>query len=302
MPFVLPGIFAGLEIGLDLFVAFIILYGVARASQVLTGSSNPDEPSGIWGWSKQILFGSFLTTAKLVSQKSAAAANKAIRTAFSHWAVAHLKPITSWLSDLSTLLHYTYKLLGDLATSTEARIAHIVAVEIPREVAKGAADARARARSAVATAHHALREARAAQADAERLFGRAMRGIDYLKREVTQTIPRELDRIRTAEQTLEREIPAGLRSRLKTLEKAVAFGAIAAVVLRVLAKRFPWLFCRKVKTAGKLVCGMDEDLFGALLTDALLLAGTFSLAEFARELATVEAQAIGPILDFWQAR
>lgn len=297
----MPLVLAPLLLGFGVVAAFIVLYGLSQASQAVTGSKQPAEQGGLWGWIKHGLSLTPIGVGVELIATVLGEANKRFRTTISHWADAHLRPLTAWFVALGTLILHTFRGLGAFAEATERAIAHLTTVVVPREAHRAAAKPLGVARSAARTGSHALARARSAEAEAERLFGRARRGIDALRHDVTRTIPREIHRVRAAEKALEREIPAGLKGRLRALERAVAFGSLAAVVLRVLARRFPWLFCRKVKTAGQLVCGLDNDLFNAILQDALLIGGTVSLVEFAREMVDVTEQAVRPIASFWQA-
>jgi hypothetical protein len=46
---------------------------------------------------------------------------------------------------------------------------------------------------------------------------------------------------------------------------------------------------------------MNPSLLDALLVDTLLIAGTLSLEEFAREMVGVTSTAVRPITTFWRA-
>ena len=109
-------------------------------------------------------------------------------------------------------------------------------------------------------------------------------------------IPRTIPRVGE----LEREAEAALRRARELARRfgpAVILGTIAAAVARL---GFGWVRCAKVGRAGRQVCGMNEDLLAALLADTLLVVGTVSLVEFAREMQLVTREAVGPIKTFWR--
>lgn len=87
---------------------------------------------------------------------------------------------------------------------------------------------------------------------------------------------------------LERTVKADAK-RLTKVERALAVGAAAAVTLAALKRLgLGWLRCGNVTRAGKAVCGLDGNLLDALLAEALLVTGTLSLVEFAKELQAIE--------------
>lgn len=73
--------------------------------------------------------------------------------------------------------------------------------------------------------------------------------------------------------------------RLTRLEKATA-GALAAGVVWAALTRLGlgWLRCSNTVKSGRRLCGMDPDLLDTLLAGSLILAGSISLVELAREL------------------
>ena len=109
-------------------------------------------------------------------------------------------------------------------------------------------------------------------------------------------IPRTIPRVGE----LEREAEAALRRARELARRfgpAVILGTIVAAIARL---GFGWVRCAKVGRAGRQVCGMNEDLLASLLADTLLVVGTVSLLEFAREMQLVTRDAVGPIKAFWR--
>lgn len=95
---------------------------------------------------------------------------------------------------------------------------------------------------------------------------------------------------------------AGIRARLSKLERVGVGAGIAAAVGVALARLgLGWLRCPRVAKAGKQACGMDAGLLDVLLAETLLIAGTVSLIEFAREMQSVTGEATPLIARFWRA-
>lgn len=91
-------------------------------------------------------------------------------------------------------------------------------------------------------------------------------------------------------------------ARLRKVEKALTVAGAAALVGAALARLgLGWLRCPRVGSVGKRACGMNYDLLESLLADTLIVAGTVSLVEFAREMQAVTADAEGIIRRFWRA-
>lgn len=78
-------------------------------------------------------------------------------------------------------------------------------------------------------------------------------------------------------------------------------GAAALVGTALATLGLGFLRCPRFTRAGKQVCGMDANLLESLLADALLIAGTLSLVEFAHEMVGVTGEAVKPIQRFWRA-
>lgn len=91
-------------------------------------------------------------------------------------------------------------------------------------------------------------------------------------------------------------VPAipNLRKRIARLEKRIGVPVALGVVAVALARLgVNWIRCRKVGRVGRQLCGMDDGLLDSLLTDALAIFSVLSVVEFARELRTIEDEAIG---------
>lgn len=89
---------------------------------------------------------------------------------------------------------------------------------------------------------------------------------------------------------------ASIWKRLRGLEKyAGAAGAVALFTAALARLGLKWIRCRNVTRVGKRVCSMDNDLLTSLLGDAVLVLGTVSVVEFARDMLAFEKEAVGII-------
>lgn len=147
--------------------------------------------------------------------------------------------------------------------------------------------------------------------------------VGSLSKSVAVALPRELDRLRSRERALAHEVDVVIPRDLAALRKqaaadaahgiglfrwlrqhataaaSVAFAGAVAIALRRLG--LGWVRCANWRRIGKTGCGLDASLLESLLADAALLAGTYSLVEFAREMVGVTETAVRPIVSFWQA-
>lgn len=111
--------------------------------------------------------------------------------------------------------------------------------------------------------------------------------VDHMAHATAGTIARPFPRIGQLERTLERQ-----GARIKKLEKGIAAGVAAGFAVAVLAKAvIGWLRCPSLaKNLRNRHC-IDSDLLDALLTGTLLIVGTISLVEFAKEVGAVTEEA-----------
>lgn len=285
----MPLVLAPLLLGFGVICGFLVLYGLSQTSQVHTGSSADAEQGGLVGWLKTALNMS-------IGGQILHLANKAIRSTVSHWAEAHLRAVAAWFGALSTLALGLFTGHGDLAEATDEALAHLTHVTIPRDAKKAAAPAKAQARAAHTAANHASAATRAQAHNLSKLRSHTDAQVRPLHRAVAVDLPQEIARVNRRAGTAAREIEHPDHGLLSRWAKWLWAAGIAGLVVRTLTRRFPWLFCRKVTTAGKLICGMDEGLFNSLLQDALAIAGTVSLLEFiddAQKVETVALDALG---------
>lgn len=196
----------------------------------------------------------------------------------SRLAGASIRALADWFGHLERLVADAAHGVSSLAETVADAFEHAFTTTIPHMI-----------RTAVRHEGHLRRIA-------DEQLRRYARGIDRLLRDhvlprlraaeraITVTIPRELGRIRAREKAIAGRIPRGLTRRLTRLERITAAAALAGVVVKVLARRFPWLFCRRTKLVGNRVCGMDADYLNSILATALLVSSVVSLRDFARAL------------------
>ena len=122
------------------------------------------------------------------------------------------------------------------------------------------------------------------RADVEALIRKAVAATGA----IAVPIPHILPRLRDLERTAENDA-----KRLRRLGWAGAFTGAVGLVLAALARLgLNWIRCRNVKDAGRAVCRLDTSLLNELLTDGLLFFGAVSVVEFAKELRTIEDEAV----------
>lgn len=89
---------------------------------------------------------------------------------------------------------------------------------------------------------------------------------------------------------------------IKARGKLLTVAGISALLIAALGRvGLGWTRCSKVGKVGKQLCGMDEQLLGALLADTLLIVGTVSLVEFAQGMQGVVGEFEKPVRAFWRA-
>jgi hypothetical protein len=103
------------------------------------------------------------------------------------------------------------------------------------------------------------------------------------------------------------QVPAfpNVWKRLKALEKKigvpVALGVVAVAISRL---GLGWTRCNNVRRIGKQLCGLNPSLLDELLLDSVAIFSLLSVVEFAKELRTVEDEAVaimGRLVREWPA-
>src|SRR5439155_25588716 len=86
---------------------------------------------------------------------------------------------------------------------------------------------------------------------------------------------------------------AGIRAPLRRLERSLpAAVGVAALIAAIGRLGLGFLRCGNFRKAGKSVCGMNTSLLDSLLLDTVALLSVVSVVEFAKELQTIEGEAM----------
>jgi hypothetical protein len=247
-----------------------------------------------------------------------------VRAAIASALLASGAAVASWLHGLGVLALGIAHEIEELGKGIEAGIVGLTTVWIPRYVRRALAPVERLARSGYRLG---LRTRAELRADARRLG----RGIDRLRERYdhlakvrvkgieegirTNIRPRLKAQERATARTRTRDIPAldarvteldrllrgGVSLRLSRLEKLLGIGALTGAVVRVLAKRFPWLFCRNVGKLGRAVCGLNANTLNALTA---ILFGVLLVKDYqglVREMQDVEHEAAQEVIDLLRA-
>lgn len=75
-----------------------------------------------------------------------------------------------------------------------------------------------------------------------------------------------------------------LTHRVGRLEARLAAAALTAAAIAAIARVAPWVRCSNVGKLGRAVCRTEHNFLDSLLAGSLLIVGTISLAQMAREL------------------
>lgn len=138
-------------------------------------------------------------------------------------------------------------------------------------------------RQLVAFAHHPIRYLRHAVADVQHGAVAVARIAVAAPGALARTPPWIGKRIGA----LEREVTGLENGRFRWLERLALGGLATGVALRLLQRVAPWVRCRNVARVGRRLCASDPGLLDSLLADLLVIAGTISVVEFARECQDV---------------
>lgn len=267
----MPIVIAPVTVGLMALLGFIILYGLRREIAAWFGNliallaRTTVFGVHVFGWLASGLDSAVQWMAEKIG-------DAAVETA---------KPITAFFSHLAGIIEYaafTTAYVAEGAYDALWKLRHGV---IPRLIHYGSLPAILAGHGAGALGRWIAREFRAAEAELGRVYrdalGEAHRAYA------------------AAEHALERglalDVPGAIRSlgrRLSRAEKLIIGGALTAAIVRVIARRLPWFRCSNVNRAAKGLCRTDTDLLDSLLADTLILAGSLSIVEFARECQKVE--------------
>lgn len=284
----MPAALGGLAIGFGILVSGLLLLGLHQTNQqwllpLLRTLAHPH--------------GNFLTRAALKPLSLAAGGiayivaqvDHAISVSASHY----MHPLARWFRGLAAFVTLTAFHAGLFARETAIGFERLTAHVIPREIGRVTRPIDRRAKRAIKIGTIAgLLGANLAKRFAHVLGHEIRPQLHHLRHATTVALPHAIGRIGARERAIERELRDSINPRLRRLAKLIGAGYLIGLIVRTLAKRFPWLFCRKVKSVGGRLCGLDQDLLNSLLLDTVLIAGGISVVEFARELQAIEGAAL----------
>jgi hypothetical protein len=241
--------------------------------------------------------GSFLTRVALKAAGAVLAAVSWIVRYVTHYlsvAAAHsIGTVANWIHGLTAWVAHVGAAAEDFAVDVEHAIGRIVHNEIPAAVHRATVPIW---RGIDHLEHDAARLAarlKAFQVGIDRLLThRVLPAIRAAEHAIAVTIPHELGRIRARERALERDLAHPSRAWLKRIWTAGWILVGAGLMLKLLARKFPYLFCRNTTNALKSVCGLDSSLLDSLLLDGLAIVGAISVVEFAEALQEIEGEAV----------
>lgn len=285
---------AALTVGPELLIAAIVLLALAITVKIWLEPLLAATSSRHGGTIARIAD----IPGKLIRTVAASAFSR-VSHAISVAATHRMHPLARWFHAAGSLALGSAWAVGHFATDTAYSIERLATVVLPREIRRVTNPISKRATRALAGAIAAGLAVKHLRHYFDRIYTHAIRpAIHRLEHTVDVTIPRSLGRIRTRVRDVERELTNPSTRWLRRTAAAMWGAALLGLLVRTLARKFPWLFCRKVKNVGNRLCGLDSDLLNSLLLDTVLIAGTVSVVEFARELQAVEGEAVNLLAGF----
>lgn len=218
-----------------------------------------------------------------------------VGSAISHAAASRMVHLAKWIGGLVAFVLVVPRELERLGDTIADAMARLVSHTIPRAIHRETKPIDARAKAAQKSANRSIsltqRNTKRLLKNISALAGTvaltkllAQKGIDILRNE--RVVPRIKANEKAIDTVRGRDIPS-IKTRLKRIEKALALGLIAGIVLRTLARVAPWLFCRNVKKVGNTLCALNSDVLDDLLLITTVAVGSISIVELAKELQGV---------------
>jgi hypothetical protein len=224
-----------------------------------------------------------------------AGVSHSISVAASH----RMRPLARWISGAGSWLLAVVFGFALLARDTAYGFERLTTVVLPRQIGRATRPINRRALAALGLAGALAAQLARYRRGIDRLIRtKVMPQIRHATHAVDVAIPRALGRIRTRVGRLEDRVSNPSRAWLRRIARSLWAAGLAGLFIRALARRFPWLFCRKVKGVGQRVCGLDAGLLDSLLLDTLVLSGTISVVQMARELQAIEGAAVNLVRGF----
>lgn len=123
-------------------------------------------------------------------------------------------------------------------------------------------------------------------------------GIDALAAKLDAQLAKVRAEAHAGAVSLPRPVPVPKAHPYHVPSIATLLAVVPALAFGVLTRVAPWLRCSNVGRAGRGLCRMDSRLLDSLLDDALLIAGTISIVELARELGSATGFAADAVHGF----
>jgi hypothetical protein len=258
-------------------IAFVLL-AMALTAKVWAGSL----ARGIEGSHRGGILGIITLPGQIVLRVVTPAVNY-VAHELSKAASHYMRPLALYLNGLAAWGLANVVAVGLFAERTAIGFERLTTVVLPREIGKATRPINRKAAAALGLAGLTAAALRRYAHGIDRLLHRdVLPRLHRLTHAIDVTIPRALGRVERRVKGVETQLSKPTRAWLRRLAAALWAAGLLGLVVRTLARRFPWLFCRKVRRVGHRLCGLDSDLLDSLLADTLLLAGIISVVEFAR--------------------
>lgn len=283
-------------VGFGLILAWLVLFGMHRSINDwllpwLTSLAHPH--------------GSFLTRTALKAATYIGGGvlwilnrvDHAITKAASHSTAA----VAHWFHGIASWITHVFSAAETFAVDVEHAIGRIVHHAIPHAIHVATVPLWRGIDHLERDFHHLRERLRAFQRGIDTLIAhRILPAIRHLEHAVAVTIPRDIGRLRHRVREVETQLSKPSRAWLRRLALLLWAAGLFGLVVRTLARRFPWLFCRNTKSFGNNLCRINPNLLGSLFADAIILSGTYSLVAFATEIVKVTAQVENAIVHLFR--
>jgi len=134
--------------------------------------------------------------------------------------------------------------------------------------------------------------------DIGRVYGRAHAEVGDLRAHALPALWGEVNGLERGLGDLRGYTHRILTHRVGRLEARLAGAAITAAAIAALTRVAPWARCSNVGKLGRAVCRTEHNFLDSLLAGSLLIVGTISLAQMARELREPTGLVMGGIEGF----
>lgn len=297
-PFLIPGL---------VLIAALVLLALSHAFNAWFGSTSQSGNSGG-------LVGALNTILLAPIHVITGTAQKIARTTVSHWALAHVKPVTRWFNALSFLAGWQFTETAAIAEDTAHALERLTGVTIPREVETKLKPVQKDVQTANLHAETAIAREHALSSTFTRTHAAQVRLNVHYTHAIDSALPQRLGRIETKNRTQDGAIDT-LKDGVRGLEDgaiatfkwlsahrtSAAMGVFAGAVAWALSHLgYGFLRCRSWQNLGRQMKCSDANVLRDLLIGATAVAASMSLIELAREEQKVVGALSTVVRDFWQ--